>query len=80
MIKTVLKIIGLSMAMASVVMLTFLVMAFFVYPDASIEVYEYNRVISGLEIVLGINAIWILGGILWRELAEIKKRIKRSIK
>lgn len=73
------KIIGLTMALASVVFLTFLLVVFFLYPNSTIELYEPKRIISGFEIILGIIATLTISKLLLSEIGKIRKKICFSI-
>jgi len=75
--KIIQQFLGLITAVASVLLLTCLVITFFVEPRGYWELYENKRIISGLEIILGLNAIWVLGNLLWSLIKQVLNKIKR---
>jgi len=76
-LKTIQQFLGLGMALASVLFLTFLTISFFIEPRGYWELYETKRTISGLEIVLGLNAAWVLSFLIWKVMKEALNKLKK---
>ena len=75
--KIIQQFLGLITALASILFLIFLTIFFFIEPRGVWELYENRRIISGLEIVLGLNAAWVLSVLIWKVMKEALNKLKK---
>lgn len=49
---------------------------FFIEPEMNWMIYEDKRAISGLEIIFGLNSIWVLVKLTWELMKKVLNKLK----